>query len=309
MATVRGVSRRAEVVEQFNIRLRKGVEVEEILAGRHIDELAFKDERAAAAEVGIEVKAVLEMGWQTLEVGAAGRLRDRHARWQFRQTARDAEGMGLPAGRIAQDHAVEGGAAVGDGIRPRLLVGDLRAGLATHLGQAAGGQHQGLGRGQHRYGCGLGAEDRVVRPLRIVRQRGGEPGHLVLARSRGDVRHDRADGRLRLKADAGNEEARHAFVIIPHAVGRRVTLLVGTTVEPVHALAIDKGEAVVIDGNRTSHGGRRARGIVRHQDDLAVFHRVGVVLIHQRQRQECQWHRCLDRSARGLVPRERVRVV
>ena len=142
LAFVRGVGRRAEVFQLGEVGRSQHVEVEVILACGFINELTLEGERAFAARVGVEVKTLLQMRRQLLEVGFARVVAGQDRRRDRRQIAA-AQQESFGAGRIVQQHAVVAEAGVGDG----LLVIDLRTGGTAHLRQRAGDRAR-LGHGQ-----------------------------------------------------------------------------------------------------------------------------------------------------------------
>ena len=123
------VASRAEILEQRQILGGEHIQIEVVLAGVCIDKTTFQHESTLGTHGTVEVKTLLQMGWQGLEVDLADIDAGEHGGWQFIESAGCSQQEGFGAGRVVQQRTLGVGAGVGDG----LLVDDLGAGSATDL--------------------------------------------------------------------------------------------------------------------------------------------------------------------------------
>ena len=137
------------------------IEIKIGIAGDLLVEHAGEHQRAAAVRRGaqqrVEINALLQIGWQLLEIGFPLIGARRNAAWQLGHAA-CADFDRFLTSRVEQGHAVfiERVVAInGD----RLLIENLRALLAAHLWQPATRQGEGFAHSQFR---------RTRRPCRFV---------------------------------------------------------------------------------------------------------------------------------------------
>ena len=113
-------------------------------------EFTLKNEHSLTATQRIQEDTLLQRWRESLEVSFTLVASGRNGGRQTGQTT-SAEGIGLLAGRVVERHACLGGGAVGGIPSDRALIIDLRAGLATHLGQAILGESEGFSHGEFRH--------------------------------------------------------------------------------------------------------------------------------------------------------------
>ena len=218
---------------------RKHVQIEVIVAGDFVVELALQDQAALGAGQGIEKETGLEMGRQPLEIGLPlvnrGLDRLREGPGQCRD---------LVAGRVVQGHAGFGEAVFGH----RLLIDDLRALLVADIRQAEFRQAEGLRETQLGH-CG--------RPGGGVGYGLGDAGHGI----------EGLDGAYRGLARPRDEEFGPHRVIPVHAEGRRAGAM-RPPINPLVALAVLKSE-IRVGGRGGIRCGAESGGI-RHAGLLGV---------------------------------------
>ena len=196
-----------------------------------------------------------------------------------------------------QYHACFGSGAVGGIPSDRALIIDLRAGLATHLGQAIFGESEGLShsefRRRRRPRWSVSDGQRLID---LTSATGGigvnQVGRQQLARA-SCVAQERQDGSHRwLAAHSRDEEPILALVIKFHRQGRRARRM-RPPVNPGKALAVLEGESFV--GVRRLH--RRVNGRVG-ADDFKILGGSRITRAHHRQRQQGQRIRFHQQGAR-----------
>ena len=216
-----------QVVQRREIVRAEAIEQQVIFAEGRLLKFALQDERPERARVGVEVETLAEVRRQAREVGLTQIHIGGGAAGNLGQPA-GGQGVGLGASRIKQGDAGERtGLIEGD----RLLVNDLRTGLATHGGQTVFRARERLadpqlrgGRGPH----GLELDFERLTDHRTVR--------IILPQ----IRHDGPDGRLR-RPERGEPKTGLGLVIIAHAKrGRLARAVVHAAIHPRGALAVDK---------------------------------------------------------------------
>ena len=272
------------------ILITQHIEVEVVLPGDLIEELALQHQTPCGAGQRVKVEPRLQMRRQALEIRLPLIHRGADARRQTSGQPRCDQGHGLlTRGIMKRDAGLRRAGLRGD----RLLIPDLRALLIAHVRQAKLRQGQRFGQTHRRHV--LGPDGRVVH-----RQRGAIDT-VFSGFERAQIGQGGADRRLR--AFVGHIKIIVLRVVPLHAETAATAVRMRAAIDPLVALTILEGEAGVVGNRRVVWDARNrsiGRGIRR-----ACHLGVGNHTVALRQWQQRQRHGSLNlRTSRPRVVKE-----